>query len=64
MKKVILKCNSPRLVDYILVNGESVRFKKVKGTVATFIYEFETDKDEFRLNLDPFHPYLFRIIQS
>ena len=58
MKKVILKCNSPRLVDYILVNGESVRFKKVKGTVATFIYEFETDKDEFRLNLDPFHPYL------
>ena len=58
MKKVILKCNSPIFVDYILVNGESVNFKKVKGSVATFTYEFETDKNEFNLSLDRFHPYL------
>ena len=58
MKKVYLSCNSPKLVDYIMVNGESVNFVKEKGKLATFTYEFETDKDTFKLNLDTFHPYL------
>lgn len=58
MKKVIIKVNTPQLLDYILINKENIKLKKAKGSVSTYLYEFETDKDEFLLNLDTFHPYL------
>lgn len=58
MKRLHLIVKSSSLLDFILINGENIRFRRNKDSKRIYEADIDTDKDELKLSLDTFNPYL------
>ena len=58
MKKLHLTVNSASLLDFILINGENIKFKKNKDSRSLYEADIETNGNQLKLSLDTFNPYI------
>ena len=58
MNKLHLTVNSDSLLDFILINGENIKFKRNKDSKRVYEADIETNGNQLKLSLDTFNPYL------